>query len=122
MQPQKKSVDATQVLNKAILNAALYLKLPQNELSKITGISPSQISRLFNQGTPCITQNTKEWECALLFLRALRSLESMVGEDQYQVQQWLQSYNHHLRGIPLEKMKTISGLNEVTLYLDAMRG
>ena len=121
MQP-KKSVDATNVLNKAIVNATLHLNLTQKDLSQIVGSSPPQISRLFNNATSCINPNTKEWECALLFLRLIRSLEAIVGEDPSQAQEWLNNYNHHLAGIPIEMIKNIQGLNEVVIYLDAMRG
>lgn len=122
MQASHKHVDATVVLNKAILNAALYLNLPQKDLSIIIGPSTPQISRLFNKGTPCINQNTKEWECALLFMRLMRSLEAILGEDPNQAHEWLYHYNHHLAGIPIELIKNIQGLHEVVMYLDGMRG
>lgn len=121
MRPNK-SVDTSMVLNKAVKNAALYLKLSQSELSKIVGSSPPQLSRLFNNNTACIRENTKEWECALLFIRAFRSLEAIIGEDPKQLNEWLYSYNHYFGDTPIEKLKTIQGLTEVVQYLDAMRG
>lgn len=120
--PNRQRVNATNVVNKAIVNAGRHLNLTQKELSQIVGSSPPQISRLFNAGTTCINQNTKEWECALLFLRLIRSLEAIVGEDPHQAHEWLYSYNHHLAAIPIEMIKNIQGLNEVVIYLDAMRG
>lgn len=122
MQLNPKRADATQVVNKATLKAAQYLQLTQKELSQIVGVSTPQVSRLFNSGTQCINQNTKEWECALLFLRLIRSLEAIVGEDPHQAREWLYSYNHHLAEKPIEMIKNIPGLNEVVSYLDAMRG
>lgn len=122
MHPSRQRVDATNVVNKAIVNAGRHLNLTQKELSQIVGSSPPQISRLFNTGTACINQNTKEWECALLFLRLIRSLEAIVGEDPNQAHEWLYSYNHHLAATPIEMIKNIQGLNEVVIYLDAMRG
>jgi len=122
MQLNPKRADATQVVNKATLKAAQYLQLTQKELSQIVGVSTPQISRLFNNGAQCINQNTKEWECALLFLRLIRSLEAIIGEDPHQAREWLYSYNQHLAEKPIEMIKSIPGLNEVVLYLDAMRG
>ncbi len=122
MQPKVLSVDATNVVNKAIHNAALYLSLSQKELSQIVGASPPQINRLFKNGSNCIAPSSKEWECALLFLRALRSLEGILGEDPIQAREWLYSHNHHLAAKPIELIKSIQGLNEVVIYLDAMRG
>lgn len=117
-----KSVDATYVLNKAIKNAALYLNLPQIELSKIIGSSTPQLSRLFNKDISCIKENTKEWECAVLFIRVFRSLSAIIGENPKQLNEWLYSYNHYFGETPIEKLKTIQGLTEVVQYLDAMRG
>ncbi len=121
MQPNKRA-DATNVVNKAIVKATLHLNLSQKDLSQIIGSSPPQLSRLFKTGTNCINANTKEWECALLFLRMIRSLEGNIGEDPNQAQEWLTHYNHHLSAKPIDMIKTISGLNEVVIYLDAMRG
>ncbi|HET9843192.1 MAG TPA: MbcA/ParS/Xre antitoxin family protein [Gammaproteobacteria bacterium] len=118
----QKSVDANFVLNKALVKASQYIGLTQREVSAIVGSSPAQISRLFKYATPCIHKDTKEGECALLFLRLIRSLEALVGEDPKEAHTWLYSYNHHLRGIPIDLIKTIVGLHEVVLYLDAMRG
>ena len=122
MYPSKKCADATIVVNKAVMNAVVHLSLTQKELSQIVGSSTPQISRLFKTGAPCINQHTKEWECALLFLRLIRSLEAIVGEDPSQAHEWLYSYNHHLADKPIEMIKSIQGLNEVVHYLDAMRG
>jgi hypothetical protein len=122
MQTNKKSVNATNVLNKAIAKATLYLNLPQKDISEIVGSSRPQISRLIKSGASCINLNTKEGECALLFLRMLRSLEAIVGDDPTQTREWLDNYNHHLGGKPIEMIKNIQGLYEVVIYLDAMRG
>lgn len=121
MQP-KKSVDTTNVLNKAVKNAALYLDLSQVELSKIIGSSTPQLSRLFKTNTICIKENTKEWECAVLFIRVFRSLEAIIGEDPKQLNEWLYHHNYYFGEKPIEKLKTIQGLTEVVQYLDAVRG
>lgn len=121
MKPQK-SVDANFVLNKALVKAAQYIELSQKEVGAIVGSSPAQMSRLFKYAMPCIHKDTKEGECALLFLRLIRSLDALVGEDPQEARTWLYSYNHHLQGIPIELIKSIVGLHEVVMYLDAMRG
>lgn len=121
MQPQKR-VDTVKVLNKAIVKAAEHLDLTQKDLSQIVGTSTSSLNRLFKSGTPCLNENTKEWECAVLFLRMIRSLDALVGEDPEQAQSWLLHFNHHLARKPIDMIKTISGLHDVVSYLDAMRG
>lgn len=122
MRPDSNSVNATNVLNKAVKNAAIYLRLSQSELSKIIGSSTPQLSRLFNNDATCIKENTKEWECAVLFIRVFRSLEAIIGEDPKQLNEWLYSFNHYFGEAPIEKLKTVQGLIEVVQYLDAMRG
>lgn len=117
-----KDVATINVVNKAILKTAHHLGFTQKELSQIIGSSPPQINRLFKANIPCINPQTKEWECALLFLRLIRSLEAIVGEDPQQAREWLYHHNHHLADKPIEMIKHIQGLNEVVIYLDAMRG
>ena len=36
--------------------------------------------------------------------------------------QWLHAPNHHLGGIPAERIRTVTGLVDAIEYLDAMRG
>jgi hypothetical protein len=60
-------------------------------------------------------------ELALLFLRVFRSLDALVGGQEEQAAQWLRAPNHHLHGIPVDRMKDIEGLVHVAEYLDAMR-
>lgn len=35
---------------------------------------------------------------------------------------WLTTNNRHIKGVPLDVMKTILGLSSVVNYLDAIRG
>ncbi len=122
MKPDPNNVNTRDVLNKAVRNAYSYLNMSQSDLSKITGVSKPQISRLIKNGASCINEGTKEWECALLFIRSMRGLEAIIGEDPSQAHEWLYHYNHHLGGTPIDMLKNIQGLNEVVQYLDAMRG
>lgn len=122
MSLQQQHPDAVHVLNKSVYRAATYLQLKQAVLCAILGLSAPAASRLCKHNTPCIHQDTKEWECALLFLRVIRSLEALLGEDPEQVREWLFNENLHLGAVPIELIKTISGLAQTVDYLDAMRG
>lgn len=110
-----------EVLSKAVIKVAGKLALSQKELSEILGKSKSEISRLFNQQA-FLSPVSKEWQCALLLVRIYRDLDSLLGEDERQSQEWFKNYNHHLHGIPIELSKDITGLVSVVTYLDAMRG
>lgn len=109
------------VLTKALLRAGQRLGLSQRELGSIVGLSPSSVSRL-HQGKIAVAPSSKEGELALLFLRVFRSLDALLGSSAEGCKAWLRSENHHLGGIPLERMQTIAGLVDVANYLDAMRG
>jgi len=109
------------VVGKALIRAAQLLGLSQRELGAVVGMSASSVSRLF-AGKLRIDPDSKEGELALLFLRLFRSLDALVGGSAEAARAWLRSENHHLGGIPAERIRTIQGLVDVVAYLDAMRG
>ena len=57
----------------------------------------------------------------LLFVRAFRSLDSIVGADET-ARQWLSSENLGLNGRPIDLIGQTEGLVRVVQYLDASRG
>lgn len=111
---------AAVVLTKALLNVARLLELRQRELADILGASEASVSRL--RSGRLLDPASKEGELALLLLRVFRSLDAMVGGDARARIAWLQSHNHHLAGVPAERLRTVEGLTDVVRYLDAMRG
>lgn len=108
------------VLATALLAAAERLGLRGRELAAVIGTSEATISRLrFARG---LDPKSKEGELALLFLRAYRSLDALVGGDDDKARLWLRAENGHLDGVPAERIRTVEGLVDVVQYLDAMRG
>jgi len=110
-----------QVLSKAFIRSSIALDLTRQELCAITGMSEATLSRFFS-GKTTLNPNSKEGEIAILFLRIYRSLDALFGHNSEQAKLWLKGYNFHLKGIPVDLIKAISGLIEVNVYLDAMRG
>jgi hypothetical protein len=108
------------VLAKAVLSAAARLGIRNRHLAAILGSSEASVSRL--QHGRALDPASKEGEIALLFLRAYRGLDALVGGDDAKAQQWLRAPNDHLAGIPAERIQTVEGLVDVVQYLDAMRG
>ena len=107
------------VLATALLAAAERLGLRGRELAAVIGTSEATVSRLrFARG---LDPRSKEGELALLFLRAYRSLDALVGGDDAKARLWLRAENEHLDGIPAERILTVEGLVDVVQYLDAMR-
>jgi hypothetical protein len=113
-------LDPATVLAKAVLAAAGRLGLRNRHLAAILGSSEASVSRL--QYGRALDPVSKEGELALLFLRAYRGLDALVGGDDAKAQAWLRAENDHLRAVPAERIQTVEGLVDVVQYLDAMRG
>ena len=108
------------VLSKAVARAAERMGISKALLAKILGVSPATITRLF-AGNYLLDPSRKEWEFGLLFVRACRSLDSIVGADET-ARQWLSSDNRGLNGRPIDLIGQTEGLVRVVQYLDAARG
>ncbi len=118
--PSATQLAAGPVLAAALLSAAERLGLRNRHLAAVLGLSEASVSRL--QRARSLDPATKEGELALLFLRAYRSLDALVGGDDDKARRWLHAVNDHLRGVPAERIRTVEGLVDVVQYLDAMRG
>ncbi len=119
-QPIYTSLDASATLSKAVIRTAERLHLLKTELSKVLGLSPPTITRLYS-GHYVLEEKRKEWEFALLLIRVFRSLDSILANDQA-MQKWLSSNNHALGGKPIELIQQTEGLVRVIQYLDSSRG
>lgn len=108
------------VLSKAVTRAAERLGISRALLAKVLGVSPATVTRLF-AGHYVLDPARKEWEFGILFVRAFRSLDSIVGADET-ARQWLCSENLGLAGRPVELIGQTEGLVRVVQYLDAARG
>jgi len=112
--------DSARVLTKALVRAARSLGLSQRALAGIIGISEASASRL-TRGRR-IDPRSKEGELAVLFMRAYRSLDALLGGNEEACRKWMQARNFHLDDIPAELVGSVTGLVRVADYLDAMRG
>lgn len=112
--------DAQSVLTKAVSRAAERLQISKALLASILGLSPATISRLYS-GEYILDQKRKEWDFALLFVRAFRSLDSIVNNDET-ARVWLNNPNLALNARPIDLIKQTEGLVRVVQYLDTSRG
>jgi uncharacterized protein (DUF2384 family) len=112
--------DAATVLSKAVARAAERLDITRGQLGKILGVSAPTVTRLYS-GEYKLDERRKEWEFALLFVRAFRSLDSIVG-DEHTARKWLTRENRGLNARPIDLMRQTEGLVRVVQYLDASRG
>ena len=116
----RSTLEPKRVLSTAVARAAQRLTLSRAHLARVLGLSPATISRLF-AGSYQLDPRRKEWELALLFLRAFRSLDSIVGSEAT-ARKWLNSENRGLNGRPVDLIGNTEGLVRVVQYLDASRG
>lgn len=111
--------DASLTLSKAVTRAAEHLGITRALLARIIGVSAPTVTRLCS-GSYRLDERRKEWEFALLFVRAFRSLDSIVGDEQA-ARAWLSSENRALNARPIDLMRQTEGLVRVVQYLDASR-
>jgi hypothetical protein len=116
----RSTISPEAVLGKAVIRAADRLQISHALLSKILGLSPATITRLY-QGAYVLKDGAKEWDFSLLFVRLYRSLDSIVSDDRI-AHQWLNSENLGLHAKPITLMQTTEGLVRVVQYLDSSRG
>lgn len=112
--------EAAAVLSKAVTRAAGRLGISRTLLARILGVSPPTVTRLYS-GHYTLDERRKEWEFALLFVRAFRSLDSIVGDEQT-ARKWLASENRGLNARPIDLLHQTEGLVRVVHYLDTSRG
>lgn len=112
--------DAQSVLTKAVGRAAERLAISKALLANILGVSPATVTRLYS-GEYKLDQKRKEWDFALLFVRAFRSLDSIVNNDET-ARTWFNNENLALNGRPIDLIKQTEGLVRVVHYLDSSRG
>lgn len=110
------------VLSKAVTNTADRLGFTKNKLSKVLGLSPATVTRLY-ASSYVLSPNKKEWDFAVLLVRLFRSLDTIVGGSREDALLWLNSDNKGLGGKkPADLLETTEGLVSVVHYLDACRG
>ena len=109
------------VLWKALVKVAECCALGRKDLETVLGYSQATLSRLYHNNGP-INPNSKQGEIALLLIRLYRSLAANVGGDDLAVRAWLNSDNDYFLETPIPHMRKLTGLMDVLLYLDAMRG
>jgi hypothetical protein len=112
--------DPGAVLARAVVAAAARLGVRNRRLAEVIGTSEASVSRLTSGRR--IDPASKEGELALLFLRLYRSLDALVGGADDQARAWLHAENHHVGGVPSDRIRSVEGLVDVIQYLDGMRG
>ena len=112
--------DEKRVLSQAVNRVAACWKLTNEQLGAILGLSPATASRL-RSGAYELDRSSKAFELGQYLVRLFRSLDALMGSDDQASMSWLKALNLDLGGRPIDLIRTISGLNEVTHYVDDYR-
>lgn len=111
-----------QVVTRALMKAADLLRMSQGELAQIIGVSGSTVSRM-KDGSAQLDAGSKPYQLAALFLRAWRSLDSILGSRDETARVWLRSPNASFGDTrPVDLLMRPEGLVRVCDYLDSRRG
>jgi len=116
----KLSNDRVRVLGTAVARIAESWRLTNEQLGAILGLSPATASRL-RSGTFLMEPQSKAFELGQHLLRLFRGLDALMGSDDEASISWLKAPNLDLAGRPLDLIRTIKGLSEVTHYVDDFR-
>ncbi len=108
------------VLTKAALRAAEQLGMTNKSFANVIGVSEATVSRM-RSGNYTLQRGQKPFELAILFVRFYRSLDAIVGGDQWVASAWLKNRNAALDSEPLTLIQTVPGLMNAIHYLDARR-
>ena len=108
------------VLTTATLRAAEALDLRGQDLAAVLGVSGAVVSRM-RSGAYTLGTTAKSFELAALFVRLYRALDAITGGDRAVARAWMRADNTALGGVPLERIKTVSGLVNGLAYLDSRR-
>ena len=110
------------VLSKAVVNTADRLGFTKNKLSRVLGLSPATVTRLYAFSYE-LSPGRKEWDFGVLLVRLFRSLDALVGGSHEDALAWMNSENKGLAGQkPSDLVETTEGLVSVVHYLDTCRG
>jgi len=112
--------DDEQVLTVAVARAADLWKLTNETLGRIIGVSSPTASRI-RSGQKRLLRDTKPFELGQYFIRLFRSLDALTGSDDESAISWLTTVNRDLGGRPIDRIKTVKGLTEVSNYVDDFR-
>jgi uncharacterized protein (DUF2384 family) len=112
--------DEERVLTVAVSRAADLWDLTNATLGRIIGVSSPTASRL-RSGQKKLLRGTKPFELGQYLVRLFRSLDALTGSDDKSAISWLRTENKDLGGRPIDLIKTVKGLAEVSNYVDDFR-
>jgi len=108
------------ILSEAVVRVAGCWQLTNEQLGAILGLSPATASRLRSGGFQ-LDRSGKAFELGQYLIRLFRSLDALMGSDDRAAISWLKTANLDLGGRPIDLIRSIRGLGDVTDYVDDYR-
>lgn len=115
-----RQADENRVLTQAVSKIADCWKLSNEQLGAMLGLSAASVSRL-RSGTFALNRSNKAFELGQYLVRLFRSLDALMGSDDDASMSWLRTVNLDLNGRPIDLIRSVRGLGEVTNYVDDYR-
>jgi uncharacterized protein (DUF2384 family) len=112
--------DENRVLTQAVSKIAGCWKLSNEQLGAMLGLSAASVSRL-RSGSFELDRSNKAFELGQYLVRLFRSLDALMGSDDDAAMSWLRTANLDLEGRPIDLIRSVKGLGEVTNYVDDFR-
>jgi uncharacterized protein (DUF2384 family) len=110
----------SRILGTALARIAENWRLTNEQLGAVLGLSTATASRL-RSGAFRVEPDSKPFELGQYLLRLFRGLDALMGSDDEAAISWLKAPNLDLAGRPLDLIRTVKGLSEVTHYVDDFR-
>ncbi len=108
-------INENKVLAKAVLKAADFLSVSQDDLVTILGVD----LRLSCNSELNVT--SESGQRGLILIRIFKSLYALNGNDIEQVQHFMKNFNKGTDGIPAEQIKDSEGLIVVLTFLELVK-
>ena len=109
-----------EVLSRAVVRVAELWGMTNENLAAVLGLSPATASRL-RSASYLLEPRGKAFELAQYLVRLFRSLDALTGSDDAASRSWLHADNLDLEGRPIELIRSVRGLTDVTDYVDDFR-
>ena len=114
------NADQNRILSEAVVRVAGCWQLTNEQLGAILGLSPATASRLRSGGFQ-LDRSSKAFELGQYLIRLFRSLDALMGSDDRAAMSWLKTANLDLGGRPIDLIRSIRGLSDVSDYVDDYR-
>ena len=108
------------ILSEAVVRVAGCWQLTNEQLGAILGLSSATASRLRSGGFQ-LDRSGKAFELGQYLIRLFRSLDALMGSDDRAAISWLKTANLDLAARPIDLIRSIRGLCDVTDYVDDYR-